>query len=88
MLFAVVRHLTGFSWSSVNLNIINVFSFFIAAVFLMPIFLPQNLALAINSAIILGVSAYCLRKIYQLVGPQWFSDFLNKIKKRLKLGNS
>jgi hypothetical protein len=54
----------------------------------MPIFLPQNLALAINSAIILGVSAYCLRKIYQLVGPQWFSDFLNKIKKRLKLGNS
>ena len=88
MMFAVVSNITGFRWSAVNLNIITVFSFFIAAVFLMPIFLPKNLALAINSAIILGVSAYCLRKIYHLVGPQWFIDFFNKLKNSMGLNKA
>lgn len=83
MMFVVVNHLTGFRWSSFNLNIIIGFSGFIAAVFLMPTFMSQNLALAVNSTIIFGVSAYCLRKIYHLVGPQWFSDFFNKLKNSL-----
>lgn len=88
MIYVVIQNISEFHWSSVNLNIIIIFSFFIAAVFLMPILLPQNLALAINSVIIVGVSAYCLRKIYQLVGPQWFTDFFNKIKNRMGLKNN
>ena len=88
MIFAVVNNFTGFRWTSDNLYMIIIFSIFITVVFLMPIFLSQNLALAINSVIILGVSSYCLYKISQLVGPQWFCDFLNKIRNKMGLNKA
>lgn len=82
MMFAVVSNLTGFRWTAVNLKTFITFSLFIALVFLLPLYITKDIALAVNTVIIISVSVYCLRNIYRLVGPVWFADFIRKIKNR------
>jgi enterobacterial common antigen flippase len=80
MMLAVVRNLSNFYWTAINRYISVIFSLFIALVFLLPLYLPRGIALAVNTVIILAVSAYCLRKLYRLVGPEWFTDFSSKLR--------
>jgi PST family polysaccharide transporter len=80
MMLTVVRHLSNFHWSAINLHTSVIFSLFIAFVFLLPLYLSRGIALAVNTVIIIAVSIYCLRKLYCLVGPEWFAKFSRKIR--------
>jgi PST family polysaccharide transporter len=83
MILAVMHRISGFRWTSINLRLNAILFIFIALVFLLPLYLPRGIALAVNTVIILAVSTYCLRKLYRLVGPEWFIDFNGKLRNRL-----
>ena len=83
MMFIVVHHLSDFRWTAINLRTSVIFSLFIALVFLLPLYIPRGIALAVNTVIIIAVSIYCLKNLYRLVGKEWFVDFSRKIKNRL-----
>jgi enterobacterial common antigen flippase len=80
MMLTVVHHLSNFHWSAINLYTGVMFSLFIALVFLLPLFLPRGIALAVNTVIIIAVSIYSLRKLYRLVGPEWLAAFSRKLR--------
>lgn len=80
MEFFVINHISGFKWTPVNLRLNGIFILFIALVFLLPFFLPRNIAMALNTVVTIAVSAYCLKKLYHFVGPTRFSDLTVRIK--------
>ncbi len=83
MILTVVHRLSGFLWSPANLQLGFILSFCVTVSFLLPYFVHQRTATALGAALTLGMSAYCLRTLYLLVGLQWFADFHGKLQARL-----
>jgi len=83
MILTVVHHLSGFLWSAANLRLGFILSFCVMVAFLLPYFMHQRAATAMGAALTLGMSAYCLRKLYLLVGLEWFAGFHGKLQARL-----
>lgn len=84
-IFVVVNRISGFRWSAANIRIGSFLMAGIAVAFLLPYLLTQGLALMFNAALTLAVTAWCLRRVYGLVGTAWFSDLVLRFKKRLGL---
>ncbi len=83
MILAVVHYLSGFVWSPANLRLGFILTFCVMVTFLLPYFMHQRAATAMGAALTLGMSAYCLRTLYLLVGLQWFAGFHGKLQARL-----
>jgi enterobacterial common antigen flippase len=83
MIISVVRRLSGFSWSSANL----LHSLIVIACTCMAFFLPrmmsQNGALAFGAILTLAVTAYCFRALYLLMGPEWLTSIIKRVRARL-----
>jgi hypothetical protein len=58
----------------------------VALAFFIPLFATQNIALASGTFLTLLSAVYALRVIYRLVGPDWVSEFRNKLKTHLGWG--
>jgi PST family polysaccharide transporter len=83
MILEVVRRLSGFTWSAANLRQGLVISSCLAITFLLPRLLPQYVSLAIGTLLTLAVTAYCLRTLYLLLGPEWITRSAGKLRMRL-----
>ncbi|MDH7599254.1 MAG: O-antigen translocase [Sedimentisphaerales bacterium] len=82
-IFAVVNRISGFRWSAANIRIGLSLMAVIGSAFLLPYLLPEGFALMVNAVLTIGVTAWCLREVYALVGPAWFTDFVSKLKDRI-----
>jgi len=82
-IFAVVHHITGFEWSSANIRLGLCFTIIVAFAFLLPFLLQKHVAMLVNGFLTVAVTFWCLRRIYQLVGPAWFTKVRVKVKHRL-----
>jgi len=83
MMFAVVRRLSGFQWSSANLRVIGIASVGVALVFMLPSVASENEALAAGCFLTLISLAFSFRSLNKLVGPCWITCFKSKPKSRL-----
>ena len=85
MIFAVVRRLSGFSWSRENLFLMAGASLFIGISVVLSILSSHPVTLIIAIMLTVVLSAYCLRRIFVLVGNEWFKDFRQQLLIRLRL---
>jgi antigen flippase len=67
LIYCIVRHMTGFRWSTENMKICPVFLIASALVFLATQTLPQWQSTALGSAAVLLSGLYSLRKLAQLM---------------------
>jgi len=82
MTFAVGYKLSGFLWSARNLFLIVIISVSFGLSIVLSVYLSQMSSL-ISGAIFTGVIAICcFRRLYGLVGREWFSVLLIKLKER------
>jgi len=86
MIFVVVNHVSHLKWSIASLRVIGMASVAVALAFFIPLFATQNIALASGTFLTLLSAVYALRVIYRLVGPDWVSEFRNKLKTHLGWG--
>jgi enterobacterial common antigen flippase len=83
MIISVVRRLSGFSWSTANLRHGLILFACILVAFFLPRMMSQNVALAFGAILTLTVSAYCLRALYVLMGPEWLKGIIKRVRTRL-----
>ena len=85
VLYAVVRRLTGFRWTSANRQLWFLFGPMIAVVFLATYFLKGTPALLVGAAVTLAAAVYSLRTLAKLIATDRLPRPLLKLMKILKL---
>jgi PST family polysaccharide transporter len=81
--YLVVRRISGFRWITINLRIFSIAFVCLGIILLAINFLPGGTALALNTFLTITVSSYCLKKLNDLIRPEWFANFSTKLKGRL-----
>lgn len=78
-IFIVVHRVTGFYWSKENIRTGSLMLGIIALVFILPYILTNNKATLLSVLLLILVSIFCLKEIFNLVGKAWFRTALLKI---------
>lgn len=82
MILIVSYHLTRFVLSANNVRLIVFILLIIAFSILSSLYLPKIIALTIGVFITTLIGFYCFKRLYALVGREWFSSILIKLSRR------
>jgi PST family polysaccharide transporter len=85
MILVVGYRFSGFLWSRTNLRLIGFITMFVGAAIAVSLYTSHVVALLCGTIFTAVLTIYCFRKLYLLVGKEWFSGFPKKLKERLRL---
>jgi PST family polysaccharide transporter len=85
IIFFVVQRLTGFSCSKANRRLILCIIPTVAIVFVVVTYFSTLFAAAIGTVVTLVAGTYCLKSLYNKVGPEKVKTFIAKLKIKFQL---
>jgi len=83
--YLVVRRISGFRWMTANTRIVSIAIVCLGVILMTINFLPSGTALILNTFLTITVSYYCLKKLNDLIRPEWFTNFITKLKGRFRI---
>ncbi|MGA2401290.1 MAG: O-antigen translocase, partial [Syntrophobacteraceae bacterium] len=85
LIFAVVRRLSGFSWSASNIRVAALTVPGVTTVFLAVYFLPGILSTAAGGAMTLALGCYCAYTLRSAVGPDKIQEIFQRWRYKIHL---
>jgi hypothetical protein len=82
IVYGVVKHLTGFTWSKANIRIALLILPGIGIVFVSRLFLDNFWCLILGSTISVAMTFYSIKYLVGIISPDGFISFLAKMKDR------